>query len=398
MTFVLRYILLINKQHFMNKVGIITILKVNNYGAELQAYATQAILNAIGYDAEIIDYLFYKNPGHIKTGKSKPVFKFGLKKKLAEWGYPIKTLITATFSKGNNETRKKRFEKFHSDNTKLSKCYRSIDELYKADLDYDTYVVGSDQVWNPGIYSSILPYMLDFAPAGKRRISYASSFGVSSIAENQQAFYKEHLSKFSAISVREKNAVELVKELSGKEATWVLDPTFLLNKEDWMKVAKYPYDIRNRYILVYELIPSPYLMELAKIMSQEKGMTIVRICKDSAPETKEEGIISITDAGPAEFIGLFANADMIVTNSFHGTAFSVNFGKDFYTVTPLHKQNNSRQQSLLGLFSLNDRLLLEGTDINTISRTPIDYNAVNSKLEEEREKSINYLKSAIDDK
>ncbi len=382
----------------MSKIGIITILKVNNYGAELQAYATQAILNKLGYNAEIIDYLFYKNPKHKKTRKSKPAFKHGFKKMLAEWGYPIKTLIASSLNKGNNVTRKKRFEKFHTDNTKMSECYRSIDELYNADLEYDTYIVGSDQVWNPGIYSSILPYMLDFAPVGKRRISYASSFGVSHIEDSQKGFYKEHLSKFFAISVRENNAVELVKDLSGKEATWVLDPTFLLNKEGWAKVAEYPYDIKNNYLLVYELIPSPYIMELAKVMSQEKGLTLVRICKDAAPESKEKGIISIADAGPAEFIGLFANATMIITNSFHGTAFSINFGKDFYTVTPQHKQNNSRQQSLLGLFSLNERLLLEGTDINSVARTPIDYTIINRMVEREREKSIKFLKSAIDDK
>ena len=382
----------------MGKIGIITILKVNNYGAELQAYATQAVLNTIGYDAEIIDYLFYKNPKHKKTRKSKPVFKFGVKKILAELGYPIKTLIASAFSKGNNETRKKRFEMFHIDNTRMSECYRSIDRLYEAELKYDTYIVGSDQVWNPGIYSSILPYMLDFAPAGKRRISYASSFGVSNIEKSQQEFYKEHLLKFSAISVREKNAVELVKDLSGRKATWVLDPTLLLNKEEWMKVAKYPYEVKKNYILVYELIPSPYIMELAKAMSQEKGLAIVRLCKNAAPESNEKGIISITDAGPAEFIGLFANASMIITNSFHGTAFSINFEKEFYTVTPLHKQNNSRQQSLLGLFSLNERLLLEGTDINTITRTPIDYTRISTIVEQEREKSINFLKNAIDDK
>lgn len=382
----------------MSKIGIITILKVNNYGAELQAYATQAILNANGYDAEIIDYLFYKNPLHIRTPKSKPTFKFGFKKVLAEWGYPIKNYIASAFSKGNDATRKKRFEMFHTDNTKMSDCYRSIDELYNADLKYDTYVVGSDQVWNPGIYSSLLPYMLAFAPEGKKKVAYASSFGVSTIEKSQQEFYKEHLSKFSAISVREKNAVELVKDLSGRDATWVLDPTLLLNKEEWMKVAKYPYEVKKNYILVYELIPSPYIMELAKAMSQEKGLAIVRLCKNAAPESKEKGVISITDAGPAEFIGLFANASMIITNSFHGTAFSINFEKEFYTVTPLHKQNNSRQQSLLGLFSLNERLLLEGTDINTITRTPIDYTQISTIVEREREKSINFLKNAIDDK
>ena len=273
-----------------------------------------------------------------------------------------------------------------------------MDELYDAKLDYDVYMVGSDQVWNPGIYSSLLPYMLTFAPKGKKRVSYASSFGVSQIDASQQWLYKRYLPEFSAIGVRERNAVEMVEDIARCHATWVLDPTLLLNKEDWMKVASYPYEIKNIYILVFELIPSPYIMDLAKTLSKEKGLTIVRLCKNAASETKEKGIISITDAGPAEFVGLFANADMVITNSFHGTAFSINFGKEFYTVTPLHKQNNSRQQSLLELFSIKERLILEGTEISTITRKPIDYAIVNSTLDKERKKSINFLNSAINDK
>ena len=230
---------------------------------------------------------------------------------------------------------------------------------------------------------------------GKRRISYASSFGVSYIEEKQRGFYYEHLSKFSAISVREKNAVELVKELSGKEATWVLDPTLLLNKEDWMKVASYPYEIKNKYILVYELIPSPYIKDLAKTLSKEKGLVIVRLCKNTAPETKEKGIICITDAGPAEFIGLFANAEMVITNSFHGTAFSINFSKDFYTIAPQRKHNNSRQKSLLELFNLENRFIPENTPFNLISTEQIDYDSIGDILDEERAKSFNFLKHSI---
>lgn len=382
----------------MKKVGIITILKTNNYGAELQAYATQAVLNKIGYDAEIIDYLFYKNPEHIKTKASKPSFNHGLKKRLAEILYPLIAKFKIGSNNNNSKNRDKRFKNFHVDNTAMSPTYRSMDELYASKKEYDVYMVGSDQVWNPGIYSSLMPYMLTFAPKGKKRVAYASSFGVSSIPQEFQWLYKEYLPQFSSIGVREKNAVDMVRELSGKEATWVLDPTLLLNKEDWMKVAKQSYGEKRNYILLYELTPCPYILELAKYFREKKGMEIIRICKNASIEDNDSTILNIADAGPAEFIDLFANAGMVITNSFHGTVFSINFGKDFYTVTPLRKQNNSRQQSILGLFSLNDRLLLEGTDINLISRTPIDYNTVNCTLEQEREKSINYLKNAIDER
>lgn len=381
----------------MKKIGVITILKTNNYGAELQAYATQAALRKMGYEAEIIDYLFYKNPGHKRTKSSRPVFKFGLKKRLAEWAYPLITSLKSLGNGKQNDVRTQRFDKFHLDNTALSTVYCSIDELYKAKLDYDVYMVGSDQVWNPGVYSSLLPYMLTFAPEGKKRVAYASSFGVSEIENSQQWLYQKYLPCFSAIGVREKNAVELVKNVAGCDATWVLDPTLLLNKEEWAMVAIDDLNISEPYILLYELTPSPYVLNLAYAMSQKKNLKIVRICKSAAVEDKDASIVNIIDAGPAEFVSLFANADMVITNSFHGTAFSVNFSKDFYTITPKRKHNNSRQRSLLELFNLQDRLIAEDTDVNEVNITPIDYSKVNVILERERDRSYAFLKNAIDE-
>ena len=381
----------------MSKIGIITILRVNNYGAELQAYATQAILNKLGYNAEIIDYLFYKNPLHKKTKASKPSFNHSLKKRLSEKLYPIIARLKAKTSTESNMNREKRFDKFHTENTRMSPTYSTMDELYAAQNDYDVYMVGSDQVWNPGIYSSLLPYMLTFAPEGKKKIAYASSFGVSEIPQAQQWLYKKYLPKFSSIGVREKNAVEIVKELGGKDATWVLDPTLLLNKEDWLKVASSAYENKNNYILLYELTPCPYILELAKYFKEKKGMEIVRICKNTAVEDNDSSIENIIDAGPADFLRLFANAGMVITNSFHGTAFSINFGKEFYTITPARKHNNSRQRSILELFKLQDRLIAENTPIENISMWTIDYVTVSEILVNERKKSIEFLTNAIDE-
>lgn len=136
----------------MTKIGIITILKVNNYGAELQAYATQATLNKMGYDAEIIDYLFYKNPMAKHTRGSRTEFSHSVKKRFAEWLYPLIHKPSA------NKTRTIRFESFHKHNTRLSPTYRCAEELYDAKMPYDVYMVGSDQVWNPGSYTSLRPY------------------------------------------------------------------------------------------------------------------------------------------------------------------------------------------------------------------------------------------------
>lgn len=377
------------------KIGIITILKVNNYGAELQAYALQRVLNNLGFDAEIIDYLFYKHPDHKNTRQSKPLFRFGLKKRLAETIYPLVAKGKTLFCSKAKKNRDQRFESFHKVNTRLSRSYSCVEDLLSSRMDYDIYMVGSDQVWNPGIYSSLDPYFLKFAPADKKCLAYASSFGVSAIPTYAKAYYSEALKRFDAIGVREDAGVRLVKDLSGKIACWVLDPTLLLSKEEWLKVAALPREIsqlERGYILLYELTPCPYILQLARHVNEMLHVPVVRICKNASREDKDKSILNIVDAGPSEFVGLFAHAKFVITNSFHGTAFAINLERDFYTVTPLRKQNNSRQQSLLKLFSLENRLIVEGDKFPTNNKLHIDYIDVRNVLERERKKSIQFLK------
>lgn len=379
----------------MSKVGIITILKVNNYGAELQAYATQKVLQLMGHDAEIIDYLFYKNPRHKRTKMSAPTAKMSSKKHLQEWLFPIITNWKARGYREAQEARNKKFEKFHADNTKQSECYETLDKLKAARLDYDVLMSGSDQVWNPGVYSSLDPYLLRFGSDEIKRVSYASSFGVSSLPEDVMEYFKDALQKYSSISVREDKAVNLVKSITGRDAQLVLDPTLLLNKDQWIEVAK-PVDALPEvpYVLIYELIPVPYVKELAKYVSEQTGMPIVRLCKNASVEDIEPEIINVIDAGPSEYLTIFDKAGFVVTNSFHGTAFSINFGKQFYTVIPKGKSNNSRQQSILKLFSCEDRMIVEGSVMPELK--PLNTASVTSNLDMERDKSMNYLKKAID--
>lgn len=378
------------------RIGIITILKVNNYGAELQAYATQAILNKLGYTAEIIDYLFYKNPNHQREKKSEPSFKLSLKTKMKEWLFPIIQKVKSLFNDNNRKLlREQRFSDFHRDNTALSKTYRNYSELLSEKLNYDVYISGSDQIWNPNVFTSLDPYVLSFAPDSCRKIAYASSFGVSSIPQHAQSFYRTRLNRYDAIGVREGNAVELVWKVANKKATLVLDPTLLLTHQDWMKVANpHPNFNLQNFILIYELTPCEDVKQLAETIGAYRHIPIVRICKDSSIVESDGRIINITDAGPAEFLWLFDRASFIVTNSFHGTAFAINFNKEFYTITPARKQNNSRQQSLLNLLGLSNRLVPEGYPVDIDQK--IDYENVNQILDIERRRSIEFLTNAID--
>lgn len=378
------------------KIGIITILKVNNYGAELQAYAAQKVLQLMGYDAEIIDYLFYKNTKHKRTRMSAPTAKMSIRKHLSERIYPIVAHWKSRhFRKAQNE-RNAKFEKFHKEYTRMSACYDTLDKLKSAKLDYDVLMTGSDQVWNPGIYSSLDPYLLKFGDENIKRLAYAASFGVSQVPDDVRDYYKDALNRYSEIGVREDNAVNLVKSLSGKDATLVLDPTLLLDKEQWMKVAKPVEGLPDKpYVLIYELSNIPYIKKVAMYISEKTGLPIVRICKNASPEDKEDEILNIIDAGPSEFLYLFDKAGYVVTNSFHGTAFSVNFGKQFYTVIPLGKSNNSRQKSILKLMGCEERMLSEGSEMPVIEC--LDTDRIVKRLEEERQKSINFLKNAIDE-
>lgn len=378
------------------KVGIITFVNAGNYGAELQAFASQFILNKMGYEAEIINYVFYKNSRHIKTKLSKPQFNFNLKQKLAEFLLPRIQKLKAIINKKQSNIRKSRFEEFHRINTKFSKEYRTIDELYLNPPQYDIYISGSDQIWNPDIFSNIEPYFLTFAPKVAKKISYASSFGKNELSPNVSNKYSTWLKEYYAISTRENIGVKIINDLN-LNAECVLDPTLLLDMEEWQKVEVEQKNIPQNYLLIYELISSPYLNTVAKEIAKNKNLKIVRICKDVFVKEKDKNVINIINAGPAQFIYLFSHADYIVTNSFHGTAFSINFNKNFNVVIPPGRSNSNRQRNILTLTNLEDRLIEEGSNISEINSSDIDYKTAMCILDKEREKSILFLKSNIDE-
>lgn len=377
------------------KIGILTILKVNNYGADLQVFALQKKIAELGYDAEIIDYLFYKHKDYIYTRQSRPFVKLGLKRKLKEFLNPRLEALKSLPQRKAKKKRETKFDAFHQNHIQLStNTFHSIVELYGAKLDYDVFIVGSDQVWNPYSNTSLEPYFLTFATDNRRKLSYASSFGVSSIPQHARDKYCKCLNNLDYISVREQSGVELIKELTGRTANCVLDPTLLLDINDWKQVAAYPA-FKKPYILLYVLTKSPYITRLAKEISSKLGWDVVRICKNAAKEDKDSSIYNIIDAGPSEFIGLFLNSSFVLTNSFHGTAFSVNFGKPFYTILPKHKLNNSRQQGLLALLKLEGRLIDEGDVFPNKELYFPEFTEASHLLAAQREQSINYLLKAV---
>lgn len=380
----------------MSKIGIITIVNVNNYGAELQAYALQHKLVLMGQQAEVIDFVFGICPAHDFKGETLTVplpLKTRLKRKVLPY---IETTLDAFYPKVKRE-RKRRFLMFHAKHNRLTpKTYRSVKSLYDGSLDDDIYCVGSDQVWNYQKGYSILPFLLDFVSKGKK-ISFASSIGMSSLSKEAEIVFKHYLSKFDALAVRETQAAELLTPLLGRKVDVVLDPTLLLNKKEWQEVADYGLCPKDRYLLLYVVTikPCKYAIDLAERIAREKGLRIVRLFRSAATYDAKSSMINLPEAGPSDFVGLLEKADFVVTNSFHGTVFSINFQVPFYTVVKPGKNTNSRLQGVLEKLKMQNRLLAIGAAFPEKSQWNCSFEESATALDAERIKSMEVLSQSI---
>ena len=383
------------------KIGIITVSRTNNYGAELQAYALQKKLQKLGYEAEIIDYLYYKHKNYKATPDAKSLVAVCKKEKIKKFILyriitPLMENVVSLIHKPLRD-RIRNFELFHNKQVLFSPQYKSLVELKKAQHPYEVFIVGSDQVWNPVTGTSLSPYFLEFAPKNKLKISYASSFGVSTIDKQYHLAYKQYLSNLDAIAVREEDGVELVRSIGGRVAQRVLDPTLLLSKEDWCTIIDAPQRLPEKYILIYMLHDSEAIINWAYHLKNEYGFEILMLCKRAFANKKYDDIINIIDAGPQQFVELFSKASFVVTNSFHGTAFSVNFNIPFIVVLKQGKDNNSRMLNFLSLVELKNRVMWEdsNSELNGTDISMLNFSNSNINLEKERDNSVKYLKHHI---
>lgn len=378
----------------MKKTGIITILNVNNYGAELQAFALHHKLKKMGYNNEIINYLYYKNPFFKSEKNSRPLIKTSAKNKLKDLALKWLDKYSALKYPEIAKRRKQRFDDFHKEHTATSKVYSSYSELYNAKQEYKNYIVGSDQVWNPNNGTNIAPYFLTFAPEESNKVSYASSFGVGSINEVYYSQYKKWINNLKHISTREADGVEIIKNITGENATHVVDPTLLLSKDEWESFMV-PYHHTEPYILFFIFKKNKYAEDLAYKIQNDTGYKIIRVCKNEIPLESDNKILNIRDFGPAEFLGLYSSASIVLTTSFHGSIFSLIFEKPFYTITPASKNNNSRQESLMNIVGLKNRLLREGDDVDLQKLTDIDFVKVKDKLSKQIDISVKFLTNSL---
>lgn len=370
----------------MKKIGITTIYSVPNYGSVLQAFATQEIIKKLGYECQIINYK-YPNKWHYKIGFKK-----------MKW-----TSRIAIFIGLKPQHRKiQKLEKFKKTFFNFTRIYKDIDELKKEDWSqFYAIVVGSDQVWNPRFLKGDSAFMLSYLPDNIYRISLASSFATNNIPSEYIYKYQKYLSKFNELSVREENGITIIKNQLkiDKNVEVILDPTLLLSNKEWLNlVPKSKLKTYHEYILLYMLDyafnPKPYIFDVIKYYQQKLGYKKVIALEGYTPQ-KICGIkmINKTNSSIIELIELFANANLVITSSFHGTAFAINFNKPLISITP-NDSGDDRQSSLLKDLGLSQ--CIATSKINPANLNPF-YNVkeLTAKLESKRLKSINWIAQSL---
>lgn len=374
------------------RVALITIYQVPNYGSVLQAFATQSVLENHNVKCDIIRYK-YPNEWHFSKGaEKKSLLKSHIKRTVS--------FILKTFGYLGYLNLPSELNNFVKDRFNFTKLFNNYDEL--ADYDwtkYDAIVVGSDQVWNPRFLYGDKAFMLGFAPDSICMISIASSFACKRLPENLRNKFRQYISRIDAISVRENNGVNILKEdLHIERCRLILDPTLLLSRDEWLRAIK-PTRKHNHknYILLYGLYysfePRPYIWDVVKHFSDKLGYPIIAL---SGYQDRIQGYdIEIHDYSGAsipEFIELFDNAGLVITSSFHGTAFAINFGKPLISIVP--DNGDDRQESILRLIGAENSIVRIGTPTSDINPYyPVDKSQ--SNLKNLRKENTDWIISSI---
>lgn len=362
------------------KTGLITFYHIHHYGAFLQAYATQHAVESFGGQCEILNYYVNQNNDLFR----KPVTV----------GAAAADAHTALHY-GPLKARHDRFEDFAQQHLHITQHhYETREELYQDPPAYDVYLSGSDQIWNPKIFldGRFDPvYFSTFAQG--RKIAYAPSFGIPHIPDSMEDELRGYLAQFSHLSAREIQGRNIIQETAGRKAPVVLDPTLLLRQEEWSALAAEPA-FQQGYILCYCISKPGALSHYIQQLADRTGLPVVQLC--GIRQKVHPKAHCVLDAGPAEFLGLFRGASYVCTNSFHGTVFSVQFEKPFFTaVAPseMAAPEVSRTYSLLSRLKLADRIIGKGDTAELTA--PVDWRAVEYRLEEERKQSLRYLRDAL---
>lgn len=368
------------------QIKTLTTYDVYNYGASLQAYALMTYLTNKGHEVEIINYqpeYLTRKYDYKWVNPESSLSKYAI----TRVAYRILKYLQRQTTLG----RKKQFDYFnHQILKETATRYCTLEELKKNPPTADLYLVGSDQIWNVFYEAGRDPaFFLEFVHQGKKA-SYAASFSYLDIDAQNSKRIKKSLESFTAIAVREYHGVEIVEKMNLK-ATWVLDPVFLLSVDEWKHMMS-DFEKQEKYLLVYDFEGNKDLKKFAIQYAKEKQLKIYSI-NDTYPLPYANR--NFGSAGPKEFLSLIYHCDAFVSNSFHGTAFSILFNKPVFVFNRHRHKVNSRMESLMTLFGLNECILTDKTKYTSAIETSFDFKEINRTLEKELSKSKRFIEKLL---
>ena len=371
----------------MKKIGIVTFNDANNYGAFLQEYALFKYIKNENYEVEVINYE-NKEFSQLYKYSNNIIKRKGLKNKL-------KILYNMILRPNIYKARLEKNKLFREAVEKEIVLSSKFNESSLNQDEYKCFISGSDQVWNVRMTGYNYYYFLDFVKENNKKKSYAASFGRTEFSVEDSEIFKDKIGSFSNVYVREKSGLELL-EKCGVKSEVVLDPTFLLNSNQWKKFAeKSKLKERKRgYILLYVVSEPTNMYNAALKYAKEKDLDIILLGRNSDIVVDGVRIKASIDVGPYEFIDYLVNADAVFTTSFHGAILSINNNINFYYELSKAKiNNNARLIDIMNLFDLNDREI----NMDNVEDTIINWEKVNKILEESRKDSQDKLLKMLTD-
>lgn len=372
-------------------VAVMTLHNSPNYGSCLQTYATQTVLSGIGVVPRIIDY--YREDA-IPENETDRALNGQLAKKMPIFRLPgVKTLARIPVSRIVARRAAPLNEFRHSRLILTDRRYYSYEDLKNDPPQADIFCTGSDQVWN-SVWNKGFnkAFYLAFAPEGAKRIAYAASIGKSSLEEWEKAPMREALLKYSHISVREEEAIELLDSIGIQGVVPVIDPTLMLTREDWGQLASNKRIPIQPYILIYQLNKNPEFDQYAQKLSKKLGLPLYRIAY--GVHEKRRGEHTIVCPRVEEFLGLFLSAEYVLTDSFHGTAFSVNLGRKFVAISP--GRFSGRIMNLLSMTGATNHYLDDYRNLGIVDQ-PYDFEHAQQIFARKRSEAKAFLTTAVNE-
>lgn len=365
------------------RIAVVTLHRVYNYGSALQAYATQQVLEEMGHDVYIIDYVTPQRT------KKKIFFKPSADQSVKG----IKNVLYRVAKIGSLLLKEKTFGSFVKKHLNLTSKYITTEDLEKKPPVADVYITGSDQVWNSTYNEGIdRGFFLDFIPEECKRIAFVASFGKTELDADEIDETKKYIQRYKGLSVREDSAKQILQGLGREDVVQLIDPTLQISKEGWRKIAS-PRLIKEKYLVLMLLYNEDnHATEYARKIADQKGLKLVKISWElKCPEQVD---ILMTHRTPEDFLSLFYYADFVVTNSFHGLAFAINLEKQFIVVP--RNEFNSRIESLLRLVGLENRLVADDEKL-FVSEQFIEYEHIRKILEYERKRAKEFINTFVGD-